>query len=831
MRLLWALFVGLLSMALCGIAAAQGISAQGRFDAGPTPSQVDATKTTDFKMSVRNNGAGTYFEVRVSAVPGGITVTSKSGRQFIAGSQKKDFTLSINPDLSAGDQRITLQLWGDSEAGDVELIQTQQITIASINPPGAFLITYPDYGQVLGQGPFTLNWSTSSNATSYDLYIYKMLNGSRVQPPVLTQETLVANAYSLLGSDFEKGALYQVEMYAKNAVARRIVTNTSHQFRIEAAPTPGFFQITAPTNGTLTTPTPQITWSASENALTYTLYILKEVDGLPEAAPTLTYEGITTTSFTVPAPGLIAGQNYYASVRAVAEGGERLNDNLQVRFQVAPADAALSPVWYFAEGASYDFLDTYYLIANPNEESIQVDVTFLVEAGDNRTVSFGVPSRSRQTIRVNDWVSNVGVSGVLREVNGKPFAAERAMYSIGASRRWYGATAVTGIIAPAPEWFLAEGATSSAGNGNFQTFVLVANPNDIAVPLEVTFYPQGDLPITIPFTVGANRRLTIDPSQLGYAALNKASFSTRVRATDGSGVLVERAMWWFNADWASDAFAEGNASPGIPTLSRSWYLGEGNTVDYDEFILLVNPHDYAVTVDLRYLIATAEPADRRFTLDANSRFTINVRYDEMGLGAANTHGTMIVASNPIAVERSLYFNLEGGSGWVGGTSAIASAAAASQWIFPEGAEFPFEETELTTQLLVANPNPENATLTFDFLKADGTTFQVTKSLQGFRRMTLESDDFPELYSTAFSTTLTSTVPVVAERTMVFGTNTPRRVTRIGATGSMGIPVGPLQIHTSLPLTATKSDSVISGLGTALPTPTPTPIPSPTPAIR
>lgn len=821
---LWALMVGI----LCWSAPAHaGLSARGSFDGGPTPSTVNAQTTTNFTMTVRNQGAGTFFEVRVGNAPSGITVRSTSGRQFISGSQSKTFNLTISPDNSVADHRITLQLWGDSEAGDVELLQSQIVTIKAINPPGSFLITFPEFNATVGPGPFTMNWSTSSGADNYDIQIFKMVNGARQQPAVFVQEKLLANAIQFdTAKLFERGALYQIDMYANNVVGRRLVSNPSHQFTVVGLPQPGSFRISAPTAGALTTTTPTVEWGASTSAINYSVFLYTEVSGSPSESPAATFPNLTTTSFTLPA--LQAGRTYYVRVLATAEGGTRFNDDGAIRFQVQPAPAVLSSTWYFAEGAAFDWLDTYYLLANPLDDAITVDIEFLVESGSNRTVTFTVPPRRRETVRVNDWVSDVGVSGVLRERTGKSFGAERAMYSIGEGRRWVGATSVTGIASPRPEWFLAEGATSSAGNGDFQTFVLVANPQTIPLTLDVTFFPQGGIPLDFTFEIAAGRRLTIEPAVL-TPDLRGRSFSTRVRSRDGSGILVERAMWWTNADWTGSPFAEGNASPGIPDLARTWYLAEGNTLEFDEFLLLVNPNPLAVTVDVRYLISTAEPADRRLTLEPNSRTTINVRYDDLGLRAGNTHGTMIVASHPIAVERSMYFNLEGGSGWIGGTNAVASPHAAKAWIFPEGAEFPFAESKLTTSFAVANPTGQTATLTFAFLFADGSEFTLTRELQGFRRMTIETNDFAQLFDTAFSTTISSTQPVVAERTMVFGTGVPRTVARIGATGSLGVPVGDLTIQTALPSTAVSTRSVAGSR--ALPTPTPTPVPSPTPAIR
>ncbi len=61
----------------------------------------------------------------------------------------------------------------------------------------------------------------------------------------------------------------------------------------------------------------------------------------------------------------------------------------------------------------------------------------------------------------------------------------------------------------------------------------------------------------------------------------------------------------------------------------------------------------------------------------------------------------------------------------------------------------------------------DAPVTIDFLRADGTSVVVNRTLAPLSRTTIAVDEVPGLESTALSTRVTSTggVPIVVERTM------------------------------------------------------------------
>jgi len=93
--------------------------------------------------------------------------------------------------------------------------------------------------------------------------------------------------------------------------------------------------------------------------------------------------------------------------------------------------------WYFAEGATFFNFNLFYLIQNPNTQTAQVRVTYLLPSGNPLVKDYVVTPQSR----FNIWVDNEGLtdpalaplanaelSAIIESTNGVPIIAERAMY-------------------------------------------------------------------------------------------------------------------------------------------------------------------------------------------------------------------------------------------------------------------------------------------------------------------------------------------------------------------------------------------------------------------
>ena len=138
--------------------------------------------------------------------------------------------------------------------------------------------------------------------------------------------------------------------------------------------------------------------------------------------------------------------------------------------------------------------------------------------------------------------------------------AERSMFfNYGSAND--GATSI-GACSTYPNWFLAEGYTG----GGFDTFVLVMNPYDYWQKLTVTFMTPSGEPIVEEYTCPPNYRYTIKVDDV--PGLEAMDVSTHVcaqpmevaAACEGSGVVVERAMYFTYVDPVDKSVKTGGSS-------------------------------------------------------------------------------------------------------------------------------------------------------------------------------------------------------------------------------------------------------------------------------
>jgi hypothetical protein len=195
---------------------------------------------------------------------------------------------------------------------------------------------------------------------------------------------------------------------------------------------------------------------------------------------------------------------------------------------------------------------------------------------------------------------------------------------------------------PSPTWILAEGATGSF----FSTYILLANPG----------------------TVEARATLNIGEQD---ATLANAAVATRVDSNQP--IVVERAQYWPNFDWY-----EAHNSFGVTSTYTRWGLAEGRVGGANHaqtYILLVNPGMSRADVTVAFLRANgAAPITKTFVVEPNRRMNIAVvpQAGDVPELSNESFGAVIQSTQPIAVERSMYFDLNGML-WVAGTNATASA--------------------------------------------------------------------------------------------------------------------------------------------------------------
>jgi hypothetical protein len=334
---------------------------------------------------------------------------------------------------------------------------------------------------------------------------------------------------------------------------------------------------------------------------------------------------------------------------------------------------APSTVWYLAEGATHSGFDLFYLVQNPTASQAEFQVTYLLPAGEPLVKIYSVGPNSRFNIWVDlehARLQNTDVSAVVASTNGVPLIVERSMYMNSGGRPFGAGHNSAGVIAPATQWFLAEGATGHY----FDEFILVANPETTPAAVKASFkLPDGDT-VERTYIVNPSSRFNIwvdleDPK------LANSAVSASLESLNGVPIIVERTMWWPGpsvVDWA-----EAHNSPGTTMTASRWAVADGEQggpQDRATFLLLANTSPFDATVKVTLLFESGPTASRTYPVRANSRFNVPVGA-EFPEAAGKRFGALIesLGETPtgIVVERAMYWNAVGQT-WAAGTNAVGT---------------------------------------------------------------------------------------------------------------------------------------------------------------
>ena len=98
--------------------------------------------------------------------------------------------------------------------------------------------------------------------------------------------------------------------------------------------------------------------------------------------------------------------------------------------------------WFFPEGCTHDNFDEFICIANPGDETANVNLTFMLDEGDPIEINRAIAAHQRITVRVFDEVAR-GRDVSTRIRSDKPVVVERPMY-FNYGTGWDGGHAVVG---------------------------------------------------------------------------------------------------------------------------------------------------------------------------------------------------------------------------------------------------------------------------------------------------------------------------------------------------------------------------------------------------
>jgi hypothetical protein len=428
---------------------------------------------------------------------------------------------------------------------------------------------------------------------------------------------------------------------------------------------------------------------------------------------------------------------------------------------VAEYQAGTNPltanVWNLSEGAT-GFFTQRLALANPDASPAEVSITYLRSSGAPIVRSYSLLPYGRLTINVNDiaGLTSAEVSAVVT-ANSGGVIAERTMFW---GDQWYGGHTGKALSKPSNQWFLAEG----AANNKFSTFILLANANAQSATVNLQFLPEGPVgaptPAPIPYTrvVPGFSRSTVwvngdVPAMIG-------SFSTSL--SSDLPITVERSLY-FNGP---RSFEGGHETAAVSQAQRHWYVAEGATGFFDEYVLLANPNPTATRASVRYLTPTQTFAPVIKTLPPNSRTTIEVKA-EPGLRSAEV-SVDIEADQPIVVERAMYWPT---TGWIESHASAGITETGTVLALAEGEVGGSRGFE--SYILIANPSTQDATVTLSFMREGGRPLVTSAPIvvKAGTRLTrwlgqyIGADKLSSGEKVGILIRSTNDVPVVAERTM------------------------------------------------------------------
>ena len=202
----------------------------------------------------------------------------------------------------------------------------------------------------------------------------------------------------------------------------------------------------------------------------------------------------------------------------------------------AAAVAAPSASWFFGEGSTGPFFDTFLLLANASAQPASVQVDYLRDQGGAVSRTYTVPANSRFSVYVDGEPGMEAAAFGTRVTSSLPIVAERAMYWSAGFFDYYEGHVAAGATQTGARWLLA--GADQGGQYGAQTFVLIANTGPTAVSVRLATLPEtGGGPAR--FSIPAHSRLTSRRS----LACTSRGIGCSIRRRHGF-LVVEVALYW-----------------------------------------------------------------------------------------------------------------------------------------------------------------------------------------------------------------------------------------------------------------------------------------------
>ena len=414
--------------------------------------------------------------------------------------------------------------------------------------------------------------------------------------------------------------------------------------------------------------------------------------------------------------------------------------------------------FYFAEGTTRPGYEEWLCIQNASSGEALVEITYMLDGGENHVQSVVVAGQSRVTVSVNKFIAQNAtspyrdVSARVQATNGADIIVERPMYFNvnGIS----GGHDVLGTTALRTTWYFAEGNTYDWN----EEWLCIQNPGDNAANVQVRYLTLDSGIITQGLIVNPRSRHTENVN----AFLSPLKTDVAMVVESDQPIVAERPMYFtYQGGITGGSDVMGAASP-----STQWLFAEGTTRWWaDEWICVQNPNDQAVNLEVTYMPEGKPDFKVPYAVEGKGRLTINVNEgagDEMDLSL------LIESDLPLVSERAMYFTygVDMGLNWTGGHASVGAVASNTSWDFAEGCTRYGQEVSFQEWICVQNPNDSAVGIDVTYFLSNGDTVGSAYVIPENSRWTIDVASDVGLGKDV-SANVVGDLPIICERPMYF----------------------------------------------------------------
>ena len=412
---------------------------------------------------------------------------------------------------------------------------------------------------------------------------------------------------------------------------------------------------------------------------------------------------------------------------------------------IAPVTAAGAQTWYFAEGSTASPNRTSYSIVNPGTQPATVTLLLYPETGSSAQRTISVAPGVRVLVEANTILPNASFGAAVR--------SEQTVY---VERLTVGERDGVAASAQSPSrvWYFPEGQTDD----DFTTWLRLLNPGRATANVLVSYLQVGSPVVTRTVAVKPLTRVTV-------AAHKDLPVSIMGMTVESDQPIVAEYAVYFDSQKAA------YGGPGLPALSKTWYVAGGNTQEgFVTRLALLNPGNATAQIRATFLANSPAKQTDTYTLTARTKddIVLNDRAD------GQVVAVILESDQPIAAETVTYYFSSAETGPVAAYSAPALAAPALEWYLPASSSAPAYDD----YIMLFTPGQAASNVTAVYFTDSGEAIAKSYDMPAGSRLTLRLAD-EVTGKVVVAAKVSGTQPLVAAHVTMFRG-------AVGAAASSGI---------------------------------------------